>query len=304
MTDRPLSLRARLLRLTARLLIRPVLHSARPPAWRRQRLARLTRLTAMPPRGARFETSALAGVPVEWSRCAAAAPYRLLYLHGGAYVQGAPAVYRDLTARLAQACAAEVCAPDYRLAPEHPFPAALDDALAVYRALLDQGVAAGQIAIIGDSAGGGLTLATALAIRDAGLPLPAALVCYSPWVDLRLDAPSVQARAGAEVLLGADMLRAAAAQYLDGRDPLTPLASPLFAELPGLPPLLIQVGTDEILYDDAQRLFERASAAGVHAELQIGPRLWHVWQAFAGKMPEADRAVADTAAFLRAHWRA
>ncbi|MFP5358278.1 MAG: alpha/beta hydrolase [Gammaproteobacteria bacterium] len=300
--SRRLSLRAQLLRLIAGLVFRPVLNADLPPAVVRARLLRLSKASRLPlPAGSRIQAAELGGVPVEWMRNdRGTASASLLYLHGGAYVLGAPTMYREMTARLAQA-GLDVAVLDYRLAPEHPFPAAVDDALAAYRALLAAGHSPRRLVIGGDSAGGGLTLACALAIRDAGLPQPAALVTLSPWTDLSLSGASHTRLAGQELLLREPLLRRSAAAYLAGATPLHPLASPLFADLHALAPLLIQVADGEILLDDALRLADKARAAGVAVELQVWPRLWHVWQIFAGKMPEADAALAQILRFIREH---
>jgi acetyl esterase/lipase len=224
----------------------------------------------------------------------------MLFLHGGAYVIGSPASHCNLTAHLARSCALRLAVPDYRLAPEHPFPAALDDALAAYKGLLELGVAPQDIILSGDSAGGGLALACAVSIRDAGLPLPAALVLVSPWADLGLAGTSIEGNKDSEIILTHKALADSAQMYLAGKNARTPLASPLFANLAGLPPLLIQVTDAEMLYDDSVRLAEAASAAGVSVELDAAPRLWHDWQIFAGQLPEADYALARIARFVSA----
>lgn len=301
-SSRPLSLRARLLRVVARRLLAPLLNAEAPVPVTRRRLLRAVRLSHLPlPSGSRITPGELGGVPVEWLRNEHVSETAcMLYLHGGAYLFGAPQMYRELSARFARAGLA-VAALDYRLAPEHPFPAAVDDALAAYRALLAAGRAPQRLVIAGDSAGGGLTLACAQAIREAGLPQPAALVTLSPWTDLTLSGASHTRLAAQEVLLREPLLRRAAAAYLAGSTTRHPLASPLFADLHGLAPLLIQVGGCEILLDDALRLAEKAGEAQVPVQLQVWPGLWHVWQLFAGKMPEADAAVAAIVAFIREH---
>jgi acetyl esterase/lipase len=190
---------------------------------------------------------------------------------------------------------------DYRLAPEHLFPAAVEDATAAYRWLLAQGIQPERIVIAGDSAGGGLTLATALALRDAADPLPAALVCIAPWTDLAATGASLKTRARLDPSLSPNGIAAAGLRYVgpDG-DARAPLASPLYANLRGLPPLLIQVGDHEILLDDSKRLAERARAAGVNVTLEIWPEMWHVFQALAGYLPESDRAIAKIGSYMRA----
>ena len=222
----------------------------------------------------------------------------VLHLHGGGYVMGDPAGSRGFTTALARATRARVVSLDSRLAPAHPFPAAVEDALAAYAGLLDSGVPAPRIAIAGESAGGGLVVATLLAIRDAGLPTPAAAVAMSPWADMACTGASYATRAARDPMLTRRILLEMAGQYLSGQDPGSPLASPAGADLTGLPPLLIQVGDDEVLLDDAIALAQRARDAGVRVELEVWPDMIHVWQMFAGALPQADEAIARIAGFL------
>jgi len=297
--DAPLSLRAFLAKFAARLLIAPALHEP-DMALRRQKVDKLSRFT-WPARGATYTTGNLGGVPVEWvAHPASGARGFVLYLHGGAYVVGSPRSHRSLTSRLAQAARVCVATLDYRLAPEHPFPAAVDDAVAAYKALLAQDVSANKIIIAGDSAGGGLALALALRLKAKPLPQPAGIVCLSPWTDLTMSGDSVKSRARQEVMLSGKLGRDSAAQYLAGQDPTLPLASPLFADLTGLAPVFIQVGGQEILHDDATRFAQKASAQGVQVTLQTWPNLWHVWQLHGGLMPESDAAIAAIASFVHA----
>ena len=211
----------------------------------------------------------------------------LLYLHGGGYVIGSPRSHRHLAAALARAARARALVLDYRLAPEHPFPAAVEDAVLAYRWLAEQGIRPARLVIAGDSAGGGLTL-------------PAAGVCISPWVDLTCSAPSYAKNAAADPIVRPALVSEMARAYLAGADPRTPLASPLYADLRGLPPLLIHVGSDEVLLDDAAGLAERARAAGVDAALEIAPRMVHVWHWFLPMLPEAQTAVDAIGAFIDA----
>jgi acetyl esterase/lipase len=232
------------------------------------------------------------GVPAEWITAAGIEPQRvLLYLHGGGYVIGSIATHRGLAERLSRAAEARVLIIDYRLAPEHPFPAAVEDATAAYCWLLASGISPAQIGIAGDSAGGGLTVATLVALRDAGEPLPMTGVCQSPWVDLEGVGESMLARAGLDPMVQKEGLLHMAGLYLGDADPQTPLAAPLYADLTGLPPLLIQVGTSETLYDDAIRLAERATAAGVEVTLEPWQDMIHVWQLFAPMLPEGQQAI-------------
>ena len=223
----------------------------------------------------------------------------ILYLHGGGYCVGSPRTHRDFAWRLSAASAARVLLLDYRRAPEHPFPTAVHDTVAAYRWLLEQGIEPAHLALAGDSAGGGLALAAMVQLRDEGTPLPAAAALLSPWVDLALTGGSLHSRAGEDPILTLAQLEEFARLYLGNTDPRVPLASPLYADLTGLPPLLIQAGSAEILLDDAVRLAERAEAAGVEVTLDIWPELIHVWQGFAGFLPEGQTAVTQIGAFIR-----
>jgi epsilon-lactone hydrolase len=239
--------------------------------------------------------------PAEWLRPPGAAPGRVvLYLHGGGYVIGSPRSHRHLAAAIAAAGQASALLLDYRLAPEHPYPAAVDDATAAYRWLLDQDIAPGRVVIAGDSAGGGLTVATLLALRDAGLPLPAGGACISPWVDLTFSGASYRTRAAADPIVTRPGIDEMARAYLGATPARTPLASPLFADLRGLPPLLIHVGSDEVLLDDAVQLADRAKAAGVDATLEVWDRMIHVWHWFLPMLDEAQSAVDGIGRFIRA----
>jgi len=223
----------------------------------------------------------------------------VLYLHGGAYCFGSPAHYRDFHWRIARAARAEVVCIDYRLAPEHRFPAALDDAVCSYRGLLAQGADPRRIAIMGDSAGGGLVFATLLRLRDEGAPLPACAVGMSPWTDLAAAGASFTANAEADPMLDGPQSLYFARTYLGGADPRHPYASPLYGDPAGLPPALIQVGSDEILLDNATRLAERMRAAGCRAECRVWPRMPHVWQLYARILPEGRRAIAEIGEFVQ-----
>lgn len=224
----------------------------------------------------------------------------VVYFHGGAYVIGSAATYRELIGRLSMATGMWVLAPNYRLAPEHPFPAAVDDALAAYRWLLGIGIEPGRIVIAGDSAGGGLALATLLALRDAGDRLPTAAVLLSPWIDLTCSDDSYASRAESDPLLTREVLVTLATHYLAGADPKSVLASPIYADLKGLPPLLVHVGSDEVLLGDATHLAERARAAGLDVELQVWDGMWHDFQRFAGRgVIEAQESIDLIGAFVK-----
>lgn len=246
------------------------------------------------------ETNA-GGVKAEWVRAANANKNKvILYVHGGGYIIGSPASHRHLIAALSEASGASVLSLDYRLAPENPFPAAVEDAVKAYHWLLAQGILVNRIAIAGDSAGGGLTIATLLALREAGTDLPAGGACLSPWVDLTNSSESYKTKIAIDPMLKKDGLDLMAMSYLQGQDAKTPLASPLFADLQGLPPLLIQVGTDELLFDDAVSLAARAKEAGVEATLEVWEEMIHVWHFFHPMLKEGREAIAHIGEFVKA----
>ena len=222
----------------------------------------------------------------------------LLYLHGGAYVIGSAHGYRGLAGELGRATGVTVYSADYRLAPEHPFPAAVEDALAAYRGLMAKGISPSRIVIAGDSAGGGLTLAMLMAAHEQGLPMPAAALLLSPWADLSLEGASIKSKAEEDPSLTEEGLAAMGGMYLDGEDPHTALASPIHGDFTGLPPLLIHVGSSEILMDDAVSIARAAGAAGVHVQLEIWPRMMHVWHAFGLMLTAGRRATQAAGAFL------
>lgn len=242
------------------------------------------------------------GVPAEWVFPPSSLTERvILYLHGGSFNAGSINTHRAIAANLALAARAQSLVIDYRLAPEHPFPAALEDAAAAYAWLLEQPHPPSQIALVGDSAGGGLVLSLLLHLRDEGLPLPAAGVCLSPWTDLSGAGESWRANLRSDIVLNPQNLLQCAAVYLAGADPCQPLASPLYADLHGLPPLLIQVASDEILLSDSTELARRAQAAGVEATLRIYPGMQHVWQFAASLIPESRQAIDEIGAFIQRH---
>lgn len=285
------------LRLATRFMARRTFRAGLPIDLHRRRVRQATRLT-FAPRGTAFASATCGGVPGEWvcARDHALAPLVVLYLHGGGYVSGSPASHRAITGHVAARSAARVFAPAYRLAPEHRFPAALDDSVAAYQGLLAAGEDPGNVIIAGDSAGGGLSVATALRLRELALPLPRALVLLSPWTDLGLQHLLLEAD---EVLLTLDWLQEGARDYVGAGDAGHPLVSPVRAQLHGLPPTLIQVGTDELLLEDSRRLYERLVAAGVATRLEEYSGRWHVFQLFAGILADADRALESAARFTR-----
>ena len=240
------------------------------------------------------------GVPAEWIATPGVVAERVIcYLHGGGYVLGSINTHREMVSRLSRAAGARVLILDYRLAPENPFPAAVDDSLAAYRWLLSVGVDPARLVIAGESAGGGLTVATLVALRDAGDPLPRAGICLSPWVDLECLGESMVTKAEIDPVATRDGTLMLAKAYLGNTDPRTPLASPLYADLTGLPPLLIQVGTAECLFDDAARLADRARAAGVDVILEPWDDMIHMWHMFAAMLPEGQQAIDRIGEFIR-----
>ena len=274
------------------------------PTWPERRRGFEALATALFPVAAdvRVEPTSAGGVPAEWVEAPDAASDRvLLYLHGGGYTSGSPATHRDLAGRLSRAAGVRVLNVDYRLAPEHPHPAAVEDATAAYRWLLDRGLDPAGTAVAGDSAGGGLTLATLVALRDEGAPLPAAAVGISPWVDLEGVGASMDTKADADPMVQREGLLEMARAYLGPHPPRTPLAAPLHADLRGLPPLLLHVGTAETLLDDAVRFAERAREAGVDVTLETWDDMIHVWHIFAPMLPEGQQAIERVGEFLRKH---
>ncbi len=252
------------------------------------------------PRGTRWERTRANGVTVEWITPPGVDSNRvLLYLHGGGWVLGLYNNHRWMSAHIGQACGARVLAVDYRLAPEHPFPAALDDCLAAYRGLLQNKIKPDKIIIGGDSAGGTLVLTTLLALRAAGEPLAAAGVCISPATDLACTGETFWTKH--DPMLEPDLALRMIRDYVGQIDVRQPLLSPLYADLCGLPPLLIHAGEAEILLSDATRLAERAHAAGVNVTLKIWPAMWHVWHMFVPFLPEAKLAVDEIGAFVQAN---
>jgi epsilon-lactone hydrolase len=244
----------------------------------------------------------LGGIPaIEISIRGVEATSTLLYLHGGAYVMGSAASSLGLASELARRARARVITLDYRLAPEHPYPAGLDDALAAYRALLGE-VDASQIALAGESAGGGLVLATLIAARDAGLVMPASAAVFSPFADLTLSGESMRSHQSVDPALTAEGLRLRGGEYAADSDPTTPTLSAVFADFTGLPPLLVQVGSHEVLLDDALRVAMRAAHNDVEVQLQVTPGVPHVFQGFVGMLDEADTALNEAARFLAGHF--
>ena len=258
-------------------------------------------LPAVP--GVRVETVDVGGVPAEWTRSEsgsdADARGTLFYFHGGGYFQGSITTHRRLVASLCLAAGVRGLSVDYRLAPEDPFPAAVDDAVAAYRWLTGPGGAdSSRVVVAGDSAGGGLTASLLVALRDAGDPLPAGAYLMSPWTDLAATGESIKTRAEADPMIDPRDTKRITSYYVPDGDVLNPLVSPLYADLSGLPPLLVHVGDAEVLLDDAVLFADRARLAGVSVELEIWPEAFHVFQMLAGLLPEADEAVAQAGEWM------
>jgi epsilon-lactone hydrolase len=250
------------------------------------------------PTGLRITPASLNGVPGEFvEKDSSSETPILLYFHGGGYIACSAETHRPITGAFAQA-GFRVCAPDYRLAPEHPFPAAVEDAVASYRSLLDS-VPGTEIYVAGDSAGGGLALALLLSIRDAGLRLPVGVVLFSPWTDLAATGPSLKTNDRRCAMFHGWGIAVAGRRYLGGTDPRNPLASPLYADLHDLPPLLIHAAQNEVLLDDSVRFADRARAAGVPVALKLWPVVHHCWQMMYPRLPEARRSIQEAVAFLR-----
>ena len=294
------SIQAELVRLGARFFIKHGTPAGAGVEARRRRMHGYERWVPRPPAGVETVATSLGGVPASLVTPPQSKPGRhILFLHGGAYIAGSALIYRHVTWRFAVAAEARLAAIDYRLAPEHPFPAALDDAVAAWRRLLGEGADPRHCAVMGDSAGGGLALALALRSRDEGVPLPAAVVALSPWTDLAITGQSSRSNAVYDPVLKSDDLGMLAAQYVDGADPRNPYVSPLYGDPHGLPPTLFQVGSDEILRDDSERMAQRMREAGCEVTLEIWPRMPHVWHGFAPVVPEARRAIVRVGEFVR-----
>jgi monoterpene epsilon-lactone hydrolase len=271
-------------------------------AWpeRRERMDSICASPAAP--DVTIEAASAGGVPLEWSFAPGSDPTRLLvYFHGGGYCQGSIESHRAMVVEAGRAARARTLTVGYRLAPEHPFPAALEDACVAYRFALDQGIAAEKIVVCGDSAGGGLGLALMICLRDAGEPLPGAAWLLSPWVDLSMSASSLATKSAVDPLIQKPYLEELANAYLAGHDPSDPLISPLRADLAGLPPLLVQVGSSETLLDDAIGIAARAGAADVTVTLEIWPKMIHAFPLWASRLSEGRRALESLGGFVEAH---
>lgn len=252
------------------------------------------------PEGATLKAVDAGGVPAEWTDAEGVSKdAAIVYLHGGGYTMGNLDSHRSLVANLSRAAGIRALSVDYRLAPENPFPRAVEDAVSAVQYVHAQGIAPNRVIVAGDSAGGGLTAATLLALRDRGIPMPAAGVLISPWLDLTQSGATMKSHAAADPMVSAELLGKCSAAYLKGQDAKTALASPLFANLSGLPPLLIHVGTAEVLLDDSRRFDRAARKAGVDSTLEEWDAMIHVWHTFAAMLPEGQQAVDRIGAFVK-----
>lgn len=293
------SIRAKLIRSISSALLRRYDAASLDIEDARRKTALLGRLTVTA-FGVGIEATKIAGMHAEYLRPRNADPGQLLlYLHGGAYILGGCDLHRQVVSHIARAAGMDALLPEYRLAPEHRFPAAVDDAVAVYKAVLATGIEPQHIFLAGDSAGGGLAVATMLALRDAGASLPAGAVLLSPFLDATGSGDSMRTRASQDPWFHAKDLPVITAHYCDEHQRRFPLVSPVFADVEGLPPMYIQVGDDEILLSDALRFADALVAAGIEVKLDVWPEMWHVFQMFIGKMPESRKAIDDIGAYIR-----
>ncbi|MBQ0718946.1 MAG: alpha/beta hydrolase [Gammaproteobacteria bacterium] len=293
------SFRSQLVASIMRLTMKKKLGKSGDPATERAFLEKMSAMSSRRPLG---KYDVVGGVSGEWQQAAlGSADNVILYLHGGGYVLGSPASHRDMVGAIADAAQARAFMVDYRLAPETAFPGAVDDAVAAYKGLLENGEKPEKIIIAGDSAGGGMTMATLIALRDEGVELPAAAVCLSPWADLTFTGDSMIVKDKVDAMLSRSTLSWFADQYLAGQDASQPLASPIFADLSGLPPVLIHVGSEEVLLDDAIRLNKAAKKAGVDVTLEVWDGQMHVFQLMSAIVPEGKHAVQVIGTFVKSH---
>jgi acetyl esterase/lipase len=274
--------------------------SGRPLEQRRREWEAEARLEVLPA-GARFTRETVGEIDCEWMEMPRVAKDRVfLFLHGGGYISGSPRTHRRLAANLSRATHMRVLMPEYRLAPEHPFPAGVKDALQVFGWLLQQGLTEEDIVVGGDSAGGGLTLSMLLALREAGAKMPLAAVLLAPWTDLTVASPSYRSNRKYDPIITREGLQEAAAWYAGDRDPADPMMSPMFADLSGLPPMLIHAASDEAMVDDSRLFADRAAAHGVDVTCKIFDGLWHVFHHGGMEIPESRQAIDEIGAYLRA----
>lgn len=290
-----------LLAWTIRTTLRPAL-SPKTPVKLQRFCSDAASAIVLGPRGYQTKKQNIAQVPtVHIQPKTTKSGLGILYLHGGGYVVGSSKSHMKLAAQIGQAAQAQVWLAEYRLAPEHPSPAAIEDSIAVYKALLAQGQDPKKLVIAGDSAGGGLSLSTVIALRNAGLPLPAALVLLSPWVDLSLSGSTLKTHAAQDAMLSEDWLVWCAKNYCGPKSATDPTCSPLYADLTGLPPVLIHVGTEEVLLDDAKRLAEQAEKCGIPTTFKIYDKVGHVFQFHAGILKESNDSIKRIGQFIDKH---
>ena len=294
-----MSIRASLLSLFMRLTIKKQMAKFDDPVAFRERSSGFGAKTPEAVKSTRVDAG---GVPSEWIEYLGAPEDSvILYFHGGGYVFGDPDSHRDIAWRLGKEAGSKVLVVNYRLAPEHRFPAAVDDAVDSYRWLLEQGFAADRIAIAGDSAGGGLAIALMVNLKELGITLPKVAVLMSPWVDLAMTGASMVSNAKSDAMLSPEAISIFASYYLGDTNPKEPLASPIFANLSNLPPTLVLVGSKEVLLSDSVTLVEKINAAGGTATLSVWPKMPHVFPILAAIIPEGKKAILDMAEFLRIH---
>jgi epsilon-lactone hydrolase len=292
------SLRSYLFRLVVKYFMSPKFSNSSTVQKQRKALERFSKFSILPGK-TRIEPHLIGELAANWVSVGnTLEDFAILYLHGGAYNIGSLNTHRELAARISKASKIKTLLIDYRLAPEHPYPAAVEDAVLAYRWLLKNGYPSNNIVIAGDSAGGGLAIAALVKLRDLGEPLPAAAVCLSAWTDLELTGESMKTHIQKDPFLTPSWLQYMAKHYVADNDFRLPLISPIYADLAMLPPLLIQAGSDEILLSDSIRIAERARKAGIDTTLDVWENMWHVWHFFAGKMPEAKSAINRISNFI------
>ncbi len=293
------SLRSKFCRLLTKYLVAPKFNPQKTIDEARKGMESLTRLSSLPSKTT-VEKIKIDSISAEWVYSNIADEDKvILYFHGGGYNLCSPNTHRELAANISIASGAKMLIPDYRLAPENPFPCAVEDAVSAYRWLLDTGLTEKNIAISGDSAGGGLAIATVISLRDAGDTLPASIATISPWTDLEMSGNSIKTNAEIEPMLNLQSMKIMASNYIGNNDPRSTLISPNYADLSGFPPFLIHVGSDEMLLDDSKRIAEKAQDAEVDVTLKIYDQMWHVFHLNAKMMPEAKNAISDIGSFVR-----
>ncbi|MCP4373133.1 MAG: alpha/beta hydrolase [Deltaproteobacteria bacterium] len=295
------SLRSSVFRLFTKYYLRPKFSVGKTVEEHRKAFERASRLILLP-FGTNTELVSINGIKAEWVSVGNVSEEKIiLFLHGGTYTFGSINTHRGIAARMSKYSGCKALVLDYRLAPEYPFPAAVEDSTNAFQWLIESGISPNNIAIVGDSAGGGLSLATMLILRDNGDPLPGAAICFSPWIDLEGKGESNKANIGIDPLISPEWFDYMAAFYVGNNDIKNPQISPIYADLKGFPPMLIQAGSDEVILDDSKRLAEQALEVGVEVTLDIWENMWHVWQLSGGLMPEATMALQKAGEFVRKH---